>query len=170
MIADEFERLYQSTIFYVFSDVRTTKARLIFNMKELNISVVKESFTMIKISDIIQLIGKDNFACTLDISKAYHHISINEKFQKCFFLYSRQCKIQIYLYMPFGLTTAPYIFSKTTDAIWKFLRKKYFMTIFAYLDDILILGDSFEKTRYHSILTVNLLNELGFKMNLENPI
>ena len=165
-VANSSEILYQSSVFFVFSEHRTTKTRLIFNMKKLNKSIVKEKFSMVKISNILHFLEKDYCACSLDISSAFYHLPIHKDFQKYFSFSVNNVRYK-YLAMPFGLTTAPYLFTKFTDPIWKFLREHFSMIIVAYLDDILIIDKTKELVQIQVSRTLNFLRFLGFKLNLE---
>ena len=165
-IADHSQVLFQSSIFFVLSETRTTKIRLIFNMKKLNKCLKWESFTMTTVPKILHFIEKDSYVCSLDISQAYYHVPIHEDYKKYF---SFVCDGIRYMFnvMPFGLCSAPYLFTKFTSSIWKFLRKHYCMKIFVYLDDILIIAESFDLAKLQMSRTVNILTYLGFKINMK---
>ena len=50
--------------------------------------------------------------------------------------------------MPFGLASAPYIFTTIMIAVIVYIRKTYGIIIFSYLDDILILADNHFQIAY----------------------
>ena len=72
--------------------------------------------------------------------------------------------------MPFGLKTAPYYFTRILKPVLGYLREKLSVQIFAYLDDLLVLGDSFDKTAKDLQLTKNFLQFLGFKLNPKSTV
>ena len=72
--------------------------------------------------------------------------------------------------MPFGLKTAPYYFTRILKPVLGYLREKFSVQIFAYLDDLLVLGDSFDKTAKDLQLTKNFLQFLGFKLNPKSTV
>ena len=157
--------VYNSHVFVVHTEERSTKDRMIFNMKPLNKFLEVESFTMISIHDIVPYLSNYNWATTIDISKAYLHLPIDPRFEK-YFSFSFAGKKYIFRAMPFGLSSAPYIFTRFTKPIWSYLRREFQIMIFAYLDDILILAQSFLQSKFHTMITIYFLNQLGFKLNL----
>ena len=70
--------------------------------------------------------------------------------------------------MPFGLSTAPYLFTKFTSPIWEFLRSDFKIPIVSYFDDILIIGRNYEGFQKFLNITVQFLLWLDFKIN-PNP-
>ena len=165
----EEERIFNSNVFFVYSEKRSTKTRLILNMKRLNTFVEKRSFTLLKINEIFNYIERGAYAIVIDISKAYYHIKINKDFQNYFaFIFNdKRWKFKV---MPFGFTNAPYIFTKVTEPIWKFLRKNFNIIIFAYLDDILIISETEEKCKQNATRTLALLALLGFNINFKKLV
>ena len=52
------EKIFNSNVFFVHSGKRTTKSRLILNMKKLNKFVSKRNFTMLKVNEIFNYINE----------------------------------------------------------------------------------------------------------------
>ena len=154
-----------SKIFVVTEKHRTTKHRLIFNMKKLNTYLTCKSISRIT-HKILWEINYFNYAGLIDISKAYLHIPINNDYKK-YFCFAFNGVSYCFNAMPFGLKSAPWIFHSVTMSIWSYLRDKYQINIIAYLDDVLIVGDTFEDTLRDIKITCNFLMFLGFKLNLE---
>ena len=71
-----------------------------------------------------------------------------------------------FIFIPFGLSTAPFTFTKLTKPVIAFLRKRGVLCL-VYLDDFLILGNSEQKCRKNVKLTVSLLESLGLLVNCE---
>ncbi|XP_071810706.1 uncharacterized protein [Apostichopus japonicus] len=66
--------------------------------------------------------------------------------------------------LPFGLSTAPRVFTRVAGAAVKELRRRG-IPLFVYLDDWLILGDSYQDARRNVTLTTDLLFRLGWLVN-----
>nr|XP_012214762.1 PREDICTED: uncharacterized protein LOC105667509 [Linepithema humile] len=66
--------------------------------------------------------------------------------------------------LPFGLSTAPYIFTKILQPVVTFLRNQGYQSV-VYLDDFLLLGSSADECRANILASVNLLQSLGFVIN-----
>ena len=67
-------------------------------------------------------------------------------------------------YMPFGLTMAPWIFSRVVKPLKRFLRRKG-VFISSFLDDFLIVAVTKALATLHTTWAKNLLQWLGFRIN-----
>lgn len=68
--------------------------------------------------------------------------------------------------LPFGLSSAPYIFTKLLKPLATVLREKGFLSVI-YLDEFLLIGDTLQECRRNVEETLRLLNSLGFVTNLQ---
>ena len=66
--------------------------------------------------------------------------------------------------LPFGLNVAPFVFTKLMKPVMSFLRKQGHRSVI-YLDDILGFGDSMDNCLSNIKATINLLGNLGFRIN-----
>ena len=71
--------------------------------------------------------------------------------------------------MPFGLCSAPRIFSKVLKPVISFLRSSG-IKITSYLDDIFICSSSYVQTLNHLHITLDLLISLGFHVNWQKSV
>ncbi|KAL1925116.1 uncharacterized protein VTP21DRAFT_4770 [Calcarisporiella thermophila] len=71
--------------------------------------------------------------------------------------------------LPFGLLSAPRIFTKILRPCLAHLRSKG-VGISAYLDDLIILARSEQKAKEHTLLAVELLEKLGFMISRKKSI
>ena len=71
--------------------------------------------------------------------------------------------------VPFGLNTAPRVFTKLIKRIPAYLRKRGIQIIF-HLDDFLILGSSIEESKANTWKTLTLLQRLGLTINMEKSV
>ena len=156
--------IFNNHVFVVSSDVRTTKYRLILDMKVLNKEIVSEKFSMWNVEKLLPYISTASFAGVIDISKAYCHVPLHRS-TTCYLAFSFNGVKYSYKCMPFGLKTAPFYFTRLMKSVLAFLRDKFAIQVFAYLDDLLVLGNSFEQTHKDLSLTLNFLKFLGFKLN-----
>jgi len=100
---------------------------------------------------------------TLDLEDAYLLVPIFEDHRK-FLRFQWRSKTFEFTALPFGLSTAPYIFTKILRPVITYLRKKGYQSVI-YLDDFLLLGSSSEECRANVNASVNLLHSLGFVVN-----
>ena len=75
--------------------------------------------------------------------------------------------------MPFGLTSAPWIFTRLMRVIKKFLRKRGIL-INSFIDDFILWASTRFQALFHLEWTKKVLVWLGFKLNLkktsESPV
>ena len=66
--------------------------------------------------------------------------------------------------LPFGLASAPRVFTKVMRAVVTFLRNRGIRCVI-YLDDLLLMNKSPSTLKEHTTLTLDLLEALGFLVN-----
>ena len=112
---------------------------------------------------VIKLISKNCFLASLDVMNAYHLFGVNKEDRKYLrFKFNKQ--LFEYNCIPFGLCKAPFVFTKLTKPILHLLRKAGFLSV-VYLDDFLLIGNSFNECRNNLNKTIYILESLGFLIN-----
>ena len=101
---------------------RHGKLRLILDLRKVNLHVFKDKVRFDDWKVMEDFVEKGDFGFKFDISQGYHHIDIHEDFQTylgfswpldgipCYYIFS---------VLPFGLTSAPSIFTKTVRVLMK---------------------------------------------------
>lgn len=139
--------------------------RPIFNLKCLNQWITYEHFKMEGVKTIKELVEQDDWMVRLDLKDAYLTVPINLQDQKFLQFVWRGRKFQ-FVSLPFGLSSAPRIFTKLLRPVVAYLRSQGIRLII-YLDDLLLLNRSKIKLHADLDLTVSLLQGLGFVINWE---
>ncbi|XP_031344364.1 uncharacterized protein LOC116171583 isoform X1 [Photinus pyralis] len=101
--------------------------------------------------------------CTVDLKDAYYLIPIHPCHRK----YLRFCfngKLYEWNCLPFGLSCAPWVFTKILKPVVSLLREKGLLSV-VYLDDFLLLGRTRSECISNVTETVKLLECLGFIVN-----
>jgi len=137
--------------------------RFILNLKKLNTYMETSHFKMEDYRTVSQLLQPNDFMAKIDLQDAYYLIPIADKDKK--FLrfrynehyYEFQC-------MPFGLSTAPRVFTKLMKPVLAILREKGHKIV-AYLDDLLLLGKSAFEVNCIVTDCLGLLSYLGLIIN-----
>ena len=114
--------------------------RLILNLKLLNKFLETEHFKLEDEKTVRRIISPDCYMATLDLKDAYHLIPVAEtdtKFLRFLFL----GKLHEYTCIPFGLSTAPFTFTKLMKPVVSHLRSLGLESII-YLDDMLLFGNT----------------------------
>lgn len=139
------------------------KDRLVINLKSLNKFIKTEHFKLEDGRTVTKLLGKGDFMASLDLKDAYYLIPVHESCHK-YLRFKFKNALFEFVCLPFGLNTAPYVFTKILKPVISHLRLSGFLSVI-YLDDLLIIGNSFKKCRENLKKTRNLLTSLGFIIN-----
>lgn len=125
---------------HIFVVAQPNKWRLILDLSQLNKYLHLPSFQMVTMPEILKMINPGDWMTSVDIEKAYWQIPIHPQFRK-FFQFrvgNRGFQFQV---MPFGLSTAPYWFTRVIKPIITFLGNQG-VKVTSYIDDFFITGSS----------------------------
>lgn len=129
-----------------------------------------QEFQFKSIDDICEVLKKGSFLATIDIKAAYRSISVRpEHWQYQGIRWELEGE-ELFLqdtHLCFGLKCAPYIFSTISNFVVRCMRRRGINNIFCYLDDYVVLSDSFESCQSIQMEVIHLLIELGFAINWE---
>ena len=142
--------------------------RLILNLKELNRFCPYVHFKMDTIDKVLTLVTRNCFFGKIDIKDAYYSVKIAESFKKylkfCYggILYQFTC-------LPNGLSEGPRKFTKLLKPPLAFLRQAQCI-VSGYIDDLITLGHSFQKSFENIVKIVKLFKKLGFVLHPEKSV
>ena len=114
---------------------------------------------------ILPTLHRGLWATSLDLKDAYLHIPIHPDHQK-FLSFRYKRRDYAFRALPFGLATAPRVFSRVTKVVLAFLRRRG-LHVHAYLDDWLLLGRSEREASEVTAYVITLLENLGWIINRE---
>ena len=135
--------------------------RQIFNLKALNCFLTPPKFSLYNCHKLQRVFRRDDFLSSVDLTKAYFHVSIAQNCRRFLrFMYKGQ--VFEFQCLPFGLSTAPFIFQKLTSFVCQYLRKNYGIRIWNYLDDLLIAACSKALLSQHVQIVVNVFQMFGW--------
>lgn len=137
--------------------------RFILNLKKLNKYVHCDHFKMEDIRTATRLLSKDCHMVNIDLKEAYFLLRIHESHTKYLRFYFDD-DLYEFTVLPFGLCSAPYIFTKILQPVATFLRSKGFISV-RYLDDILLISNDYYDCLTNRDETINCLTNLGFVIN-----
>jgi len=142
---------------------RDGSARFILNLKRLNCFIDAPHFKMEDIRTVMCLVRKDIFMSTIDLKDAYLLIPIHVSDRKYLRFYVKG-KLYQFTCLPFGLSIAPYVFTKLLKPVVSHLRQKS-ISLVTYIDDWLFMASSILKCRESGNTIISLLEKLGFPIN-----
>lgn len=114
---------------------------------------------------MIRMLSPGSFLASIDLEDAYLLLPIHPEDRKYLRFRFRNQLFQ-FTVLPFGLASAPYIFTKILKPVVYSLRRreKGFLSV-VYLDDFLIIAQSYDQCTANVSTPLNLLSALGFAIN-----
>ena len=152
---------FQSQLFLV--PKKEGGMRPVINLKCLNSFVRPVHFKMEGIHLLKDTLKPGDWMTKVDLKDAYFMIPIASNHRR---LLRFQWKGKTYQFncLPFGLSSAPWVFTKTTRPVVAILRS-IGLRVIIYIDDILIMADTPTMAREHTAGLIFLLENLGFIIN-----
>ena len=120
-------------------------------------------FKLESIENALDLITKCCSFGSVDLKDAYYNIPILENYQKYLKLFWKEEHYQ-YIVLPNGFSPAIRVFTKGLTPPFKYLRSKGHLSV-EYINDSLLLGETFEICFKNIRTTVALLQELRFTIH-----
>lgn len=137
-------------------------------MKPLNTLIQTPVFKMTNHATLRRLIQKGDWMTKIDVKDAFLHIPVKHQYRK-FLAFSYREQLYQFRAMPFGLTSAPYIFTR----IMKFpisLMVEAGIQVLAYLDDLIVWAPTQEACSAHTEQALDVLQRVGFLVNWEKSV
>ena len=136
------------------------KQRPVINLKRLNQSVKTEHFKMEGIHMLKDLLRAGEWMAKIDLKDAYFMIPMGQE-DRDFLKFQWKEKTYQFTCLPFGLSSAPWVFTKTTRPVVATLRELG-LRLVIYIDDILIMAETESLMKDHIVAVIYLL---GFVIN-----
>lgn len=137
--------------------------RAILDLKSLNRHIVYRRFKMQSLHTILLCIRQGDFLATIDLTEAYFHVPICPAHRK-FLHFCYNGKHYQYRALPFGLSSAPRVFTKIMAALIGHIQSLPVRIMF-YLDDILLLSQSEDQAQCDILCALQNLRGHGFLVN-----
>ncbi len=124
---------FYSRVFLIPKRSKTGGWRLILDLSALNQYLRVDGFNMDTNISIRNALCPGMWATSIDLKDAYHHIPIRQR-SRIFLCFQVRGKKYWFLVLPFGLATAPMVFSEVMKVLKKWGRLSDIL-LFQYLDD-----------------------------------
>lgn len=150
---------------YFLAEKPNGEKRFILNLKKLNEFLVPPHFKLEDKKTVMRILSKDSYLATLDLKDAYLTIPVSKSSRK-FLRFKFENNIYEFTCIPFGLCTAPFLFTKLMKPVIHSLRSKSFLSVI-YLDDFLLMGKTKEECTENMKITRKVVERLGLVVNEE---
>ena len=142
--------------------------RPVINLKSLNEFVIPHHFKMEGLHTLKDILRRGDWMTKVDLKDAYFTIPIHRS-SRSVLRFSIQNRLYQFTCLPFGLSCAPWVFTKTLKPVLTLLRELG-VRLMAYIDDILVLAETVEMAKDHTIGLIYLLENLGFRIHPEKAV
>lgn len=141
---------------------KDSSLRLCVDFKKLNAQTVKDEYPIPDINESLAMLGKGKYFTSLDLLSGYHQLRMHEDdAHKTAFVVNNE--LYHWKVMPFGLKNAPSTFQRMMNEI---LMDYKFKFVLVYLDDILVVSDSFDSHVEHVKAVLDKLSQYKLKIKL----
>ena len=120
---------------------------------------------MENLNSVLDLLNGGEFITTIDLKDAYFTVPIHPNHSK-YLRFEWDSRLFEFTCLPFGLSSAPRVFTKVMKPIVAELRGTGIMVVI-YLDDLAIISPNFDRALADLRATITLLESLGFIINHE---
>ena len=139
--------------------------RLILNWKIINEFLEYNHFKMETIHLVADLIQPHCYMNTIDLKDAYYSVKISEENSKYLKFYAGKNLLK-FVVLPNRVFSGPRKFTKLTKPPIACLRIEG-VIVAIYIDDIIVIGDTYEECLIGTIKTIKLFLKLGFIIHPE---
>ncbi|KAH9634345.1 hypothetical protein HF086_011605 [Spodoptera exigua] len=115
----------------------------------------------------ITLLSPGDYMAKIDLKESYLLVNINLQYRK--YLRFQYDKLYEFKALPYGLCSAPNIFTKIMKVVVTHLIEKGYKSV-QYLDDLLCIGSCYQSCLKNVQETIALLKCLGFVINFDKSI
>jgi hypothetical protein len=143
------------------------KKRLILDLRHVNPHLFKFKFKCEDVDLFTQLVQPSQFLFTFDIKSAYHHVEIFEEHRQFLgfsWVLDNQQRFFVFNVLPFGLSTAPYLFNKLLRPLvvkWRSEGK----LVCVYFDDGIGANSTYSSALADSTAVRSDILRLGFLLS-----
>ena len=140
--------------------------RPVIDLSNLNAFVRCPTFRMESMASVTTALQQGEWTTSIDLKDAYFHVPIHPRSRR-FLRFSLGGTTYQFRALPFGLNTAPRVFTRLGSVVAARLRETYGVVIHMYIDDWLIRARSESLANEATSHVLSLCSHLGFQLNLE---
>lgn len=134
------------------------------NLKAVNDATIKDAYPLPQVQAILDRLKEARYISTLDLQDGYWQVSLQEESRPLTAFTAPSRGLYQFRVMPFGLHSAAATFQRLLDTV---LGPELDRIAFAYLDDIIVLGKTFQEHLANLRRVFELLRSANLKLNQE---
>ena len=162
LVKDKNSLGFYSHVFLVIK--KNGKFRPVINLKALNQTLEVPTFKMETVASVSAAISPGDLAISLDLTDGYFHVPIARWFRK-YLRFVINGKVYQFKALPFGLATAPRVFTKILCPLASFLHVLG-VPFHRFLDDFLCRSNSRKQLLRWAVITITVICGMGFHINI----
>ena len=140
------------------------KKRLVVDYSQtINKYTQLEGYPLPRIDDLVQKLANNRYFSTIDLKSAYHQIPLRKE-DRYYTAFEADGRLFQFTRIPFGLTNAVPVFQRQMDRI---IKSNQLKKTHAYLDDIIISGDTKEEHNLNLEAFLAVAEKLNITINKE---
>ena len=144
---------------------KTGGSRPIINLRPLNACLLVPKFRMQTTASLVADMQQGEWAASIDLKDAYFHVPVHQSARK-YLRFFFQGVVYQFRALPFGLATAPRVFTMVIRQLAKYLHQRG-VKFHYYLDDWLIRGKSKQEVANALRIVIHCCKALGLVINDE---
>ena len=137
--------------------------RPVKDLKNLNAHIHALHFRMFTTSSVLSSVEKGDFVFKIDLQDAYFHVPIHPSSRK-YLRFAFENRVYQFRVLPFGLNTAPQIFTRLRHTVTAYLHRRE-ISVIPYLDDWLVHNPDRQVLLRHQALLLDTLDLVGYILN-----
>lgn len=145
------------------------KQRLVIDLRYINQYLNQYKFKYEGLNVVASLFHQGDYMFTFDLKSGYHHVDINvDSWPYLGFSWQNLGERRRYFMfrvLPFGLSTACYVFTKLLRPLVKYWRSKG-KRIVIYIDDGICASSTLQEAESDSAMVASDLDDAGFVLNV----
>lgn len=161
------ERAYVSHMF--LKEKADGSYRPILNLSNLNEYTPYKHFKMDHINVVMDTLPQGSYMASLDISQAYHSISVKER-DRDFLQFQFHGQRYRFTCLPNGYSPGPRVFTRIMKTLFTHIRVKHGVNLLFYIDDTIIYGKTEREVQQGVQVTLEILQQAGFTVNTKKSV